>query len=100
MYEVHWHSLDGSFSHCSVSPITVIREGVLPGCTGVSITVKDVKGRRFQGSPQYYYVTEDAAWEAIKNKLASSIEDDEKELEKLQLNLSVKRDYLAKLLPK
>lgn len=87
MYEVNWHYTNDVFSHCSVTPIKVIRESVLPGCTGVSITAKDSNGRKFQGSPDNYYATEEAAWAAAKAELAESIEADEKQLAKLQEQL-------------
>lgn len=99
MYEVNWHYTNDVFSHCSVTPIKVIRESVLPGCTGVSITAKDSNGRKFQGSPDNYYATEEAAWAAAKAELAESIEADEKQLAKLQEQLFAQHEYLAKLTP-
>ena len=76
MYEINWHYKDSGqnqFSHCTVKPITVIRESVLPGCTAVSITAKDSKGRTFQGSPEDYFETEAAAWEEVKQDLLATI---------------------------
>lgn len=99
MYEVNWHHANDKFSHCTVTPITVIREGVLPGCTGISITAKDSSGRKFQGSPDNYYSTEEAAWEAVKAELAEGIEAHEKQLSELQVKLATLREYLAKLTP-
>lgn len=55
MYEINWHYKDNEqtqFSHCTVTPITIVREGVLPGCSAVSITAKGSDGRTFQGSPR------------------------------------------------
>lgn len=97
MYKVNWHSINDVFSHCTVTPITVLREGVLPGCTGVSITAKDSQGNKFQGSPDNYYTTEEAAWAAVKVELAESVESHEKQLAELQVQLTAQREYLAKL---
>lgn len=99
MYEVNWHSVRNVFSHCTITPITVLREGVLPGCTGVSITAKDSRGNKFQGSPDNYYATEEAAWAAVRVELAESVEAHEKQLAELQAQLSAQREYLAKLTP-
>ena len=98
IYEVNWHYVNDVFSHCTVTPITVIREGVLPGCTGISITAKDSKGHKFLGSPENYYVSEEAAWEAAMVELAKSVEAHEKRLAELQEQLDALRDYLAKSL--
>lgn len=43
MYEINWYYKDNEqtkFSHCTVTPIEVLREGILPGCSAVSITAK------------------------------------------------------------
>jgi hypothetical protein len=72
MYDVNWHYTNDVFSHCSVTPIKVIRESVLPGCTGVSITAKDSNGRKFQGSPDNYYATEEAAWAVVARRKTMS----------------------------
>lgn len=76
MYEINWHYKDSDqnqFSHCTVTPITVIREGILPGCTAVSITAKGSDGRTFQGSPKDYFETEAAAWEEVKQDILDTI---------------------------
>ena len=72
LYEVHWHSINDEFTHCSITPLTVIREGVLPGCSGVSITAKDASGRVFLGSPRDYFHSEEEAWKAVVEDLESS----------------------------
>ena len=97
MYEADWHAENNVFSHCTVTPITVIREGVLPGCTGVSITAKDSRGHTFLGTPDNYHVTEAAAWAAVKVELEESIEAHEKQLAETQKQLNAQRNYLAKL---
>jgi hypothetical protein len=95
MYEINWHSVGEIFSHCTVTPITVIREGVLPGCMGVSITAIASDGHKFIGSPQNYYHTEEAAWAAAKEELAKSIEAHEKELTETHAQLTAQREFLA-----
>lgn len=97
MYEVNWHSINDVFSHCTVTPITVIREGVLPGCTGISIAAKGSDGRTFQGSPESYYASEEAAWSAVKAELAASITAHEKQLAEVQTQLDAQREFLAKV---
>ena len=99
MYEVNWHHTNDKFSHCSVIPITVIREGVLPGCTGVSITANDSRGNKFQGSPDNYYNTEAEAWASVKKDLAESVTSYEKQISSMARELATMREYLAKLTP-
>ena len=87
MYEINWHYKDREqtqFSHCTVTPIEVLREGILPGCSGVSITAKDSAGRTFQGSPRDYFETEAAAWAQVKQDLLDTIESNDKEVAKLK----------------
>ena len=80
LWEINWHYLDEEqeqFSHCTVTPIDVLREGVLPGCSGVSITAKDSTGHTFQGVPRDYFETEAAAWNNVRQDLAETIEANE-----------------------
>ena len=87
LYEINWHYKDDEqtvFSHCTVTPITVLREGILPGCSAVSITAKDSTGRTFQGSPRDYFETEAAAWVQAKQDLLGTIENNDKEVEALK----------------
>lgn len=77
MYEINWHYKDSEqtqFSHYTVTPITILREGILPGCTAVSITAKDTNGRTFQGSPRDYFETEAQAWAHAKQDLIDTIQ--------------------------
>lgn len=97
MYEVNWHAVNDVFSHCTVTPIKVTREGVLPGCTRVSITAKDSKGNKFQGSPEDYYATEEEAWAAVKRELTESVERCEKQLVEMQTQLRSLRSYLVSI---
>ena len=97
MYEVNWYYTNDVFSHCSVTPIKVIRESVLPGCTGVSITAKDSNGRNFQGSPDEYYATEEAAWAEVKAAMSETIRANESSIAKLVNETNALREYLTKL---
>ena len=86
MYEINWHYKDSEqtqFSHCTVTPIAIIREGILPGCTAVSITAKDTNGRTFQGSPRDYFETEAAAWAQARRDLIETIENNDNKVEEL-----------------
>lgn len=78
-YEINWYSVDDVFSHCTVTPITVIREGILPGCTGISITATGSDGRRFQGAPDRYFKTEAEAWTKVKSDLEQAIKENAKQ---------------------
>lgn len=80
LYEINWHYLDEEqehFSHCTVTPIEVLREGVLPGCSAVSITAKGSDGRTFQSSPRDYFESETAAWANVRRGLTETIEANE-----------------------
>ena len=76
MYEVNWHSIGDKFSHCTVTAITVTREGILPGSTGVTITATDHDGREFRGSPGDYHNTEAEAWAEVKAVISETIKGD------------------------
>lgn len=86
LYEINWHYTDKEqtkFSHCTVAPIEVLREGILPGCSAVSITAKDSEGRTFQGSPRDYFESEAAAWAQVKQDLIVTIQNNDEEVEQL-----------------
>ena len=86
LYEINWHYTDKEqtkFSHCTVTPIEVLREGILPGCSAVSITAKDSEGRTFQGSPRDYFESEEAAWAQVKQDLIVTIQNNDEEVEQL-----------------
>lgn len=74
LYEVNWHYDDNdTLVRVSVSPIRVLREGILPGCSAVSITAVGSDGRQFQGCPRDYFETEDAAWAQAKEELQETL---------------------------
>lgn len=97
LYEVHWNSINDEFTHCSVTPITVIREGVLPGCSGVSITAKDASGQVFQGSPRDYFHSEEEAWKAVVEDLENSRSSLTKTAAKIAQELEHLDRYLGSL---
>ena len=79
MYEVNWHwknnGINEIFEKCTVSKITVTREGILPGYCNVTIDGVDSDGQRFQGFPENYFDTEELAWERIKKDVNDSIDN-------------------------
>lgn len=83
MYEVNWHYKNDVFSHCTVTPITVIREGVLPGCEGESITAIGADGRKFLGTAKEYFNTEVEAWGSVRLELLQAISARDREIEEL-----------------
>ncbi len=99
MYDVNWHYIDifnnSGFTHCSVTPIKVIREDVLPGCSAVSITAIGHEGRRFHGCPEYYFNTEREAWDDVKQCLQHTIEQLEKEITEKQHNVDNMKKFLS-----
>ena len=97
LYEVHWHSINDEFTSCSVTPLTVIREGVLPGCSGVSITAKDASGRVFLGSPRDYFHSEEEAWKTVVEDLESSRSRLTKTVAKIARELEHLDRYLGSL---
>ena len=96
-YEINWHSSGDVFSRCTVTPITVIREGVLPGCSGVSITAISSDGHKFQGSPGDYFNTESEAWESVKKDLVEEIRGSEAQIKQQQRQLGAMINFLEKL---
>ena len=100
MYEINWHYKDSDqnqFSHCTVTPIEVLREGVLPGCSAVSITAKGSDGRTFQGSPRDYFESEAAAWAQVKKYLLDTIDNNAEEVERLKDETHRLFSFLIKL---
>lgn len=87
MYELNRHYNNNVFSHFSVSPITIIYEGVLPGCSAITITAIDSKGRQFIGSKENYYLSEGEAYMAARNELTEEINDIKEQLKELQKQL-------------
>ena len=96
-YEINWHSSGDVFSRCTVTPITVIREGVLPGCSGVSITAISSDGHKFQGSPENYFNTEAEAWRSVKKDLVEGIRGREAQIKAQQKHLSAMIKFLEEM---
>lgn len=97
LYEVNWHHVEDIFSHVTVTAITVTREGILPGCSGVSIDAVDSQGRRFTGDSRDYYASEEEAWEAVKQDLLVTVETNEITLVRLTKENQKIREFLATL---
>ena len=100
LYEINWYYTENEqtkFSHCTVTPITVVREGILPGCSAVSITAKGSDGRTFQGSPRDYFVSEATAWAQAKQDLIDTIQHNDEEVERLKDETHRLFSFLIKL---
>jgi hypothetical protein len=97
MWEINWHSIDNIFDSCTVTPITITREGILPGCSLPSITAKDHKGYSFHGSISDYYPSEKAAWVEVAKFLGEEIQDTVKQIVDLEDDLRQMRDYLGRV---
>ena len=100
LYEINWHYKDDEqtkFSHCTVTPIEVLREGILPGCSAVSITAKGSDGRTFQGSPRGYFESEAAAWDRVRKGLAATADDNEAYIADLKAEVLAIRTFLGTL---
>ena len=94
LYEVHWHHSDDTLVRISVTPIKVLREGILPGCSAVSITAVDSNGHQFQGCPQDYFETEEAAWKQAKIELQETIASEEHDIREAQRRIEGLRNVL------
>ena len=100
MYEINWHYKDNEqtqFSHCTVTPITVVREGILPGCSAPSITAKAADGHTFLGSARDYFESEAAAWAQAKQDLIDTIQHNDEEVERLKDETHRLFSFLIKL---
>ena len=100
MYEINWHYKDSEqtqFSHCTVTPITVVREGILPGCSAPSITAKAADGHTFLGSARDYFESEAAAWAQAKQDLIDTIQHNDEEVERLKDETHRLFSFLIKL---
>ena len=95
MYEIEW--VDGIDFCVEVHPIKVIREGILPDCSTVSITAIDKTGQRFQGNPDNYFATEADAWEDVKRELKNSIKNTQERISELQVELKKYQTYYEKI---
>lgn len=88
LYRINQHESHGILSHYTVTPIRVVRRGILPGCTSESITAIDTTdGHKFQGNPDNYYVTEVAAWDAIRSELIDAVAHREQKIKDMQAEL-------------
>lgn len=96
MYETNWHNTgEGVFIKHTVTPITVLRHGVLPGCSAPSITATDSRGNTFHGSIDNYFETEQAAHAAVKQDLIATLLALEQELKEAQCKANAIKAYLT-----
>lgn len=56
-----------------VKPITVTREGILPGCSLPSIDFRRHDGARCLGSKDNFFASPEAAWKRIRKDLSEGI---------------------------
>ena len=94
MYEVNYHLSGDIFSHCTVSSIVVLWEGIKPGCSLPTISAIDSDGHKFSGDPNDYYVTEEQAWQAARSEISEAIKSRGKEKEKLTLEIKAMEKFL------
>ena len=94
LYEVNWHYDNDTLTRISVSPIKVLREGILPGCSAVSITAVGSDGRQFQGCPRDYFETEDAAWAQTRKELQETLASAEQDVDEAQRRIEGLRSVL------
>ena len=86
MYKINWHYKDDEqtkFSHCTVTPIIIIREGILPGGTAAS--------------PRNYFETEALAWGCVRKGLAATADDTEAYIADLKAEVLAIRAFLDAL---
>lgn len=84
LYEVEWINTPDRLE-IKVWHIKVVREGILPGCSAISITAIDKNGQKFQGNPGNYFKTEQEALETTKEDLVQSLinlGEDEKQIKR------------------
>ena len=94
LYEMNWHYNNDLLVCISVTPIKVLRDGILPGCSAVSITAVDKDGRQFQGCPQNYFETEEAAWKQATIELQETIASEERDVCEAQRRIEGLRNVL------
>ena len=95
LYEANWHYSNDTLVRISVSPIKVLREGILPGCSAVSITAVDKDGHQFQGCPQDYFETEEAAWKQATIELQEAIASEQRGICEAQRRIEGLRSVLS-----
>ena len=85
MYEISYieNTKDNSL-RIAITPIKVIRRGILPGCSKETITAIDSRGEKFTGNPNDYFSSEKEAFNYAMKEAKESI----KNLEEQKRNLS------------
>lgn len=98
MFEMTFVRRNEILTGIEVNPITVIREGILPGCSAPTITAKDKDGNQFYGNPDDYFDTEQQAWNAAIELLNARVNSCENELIKLQNQFENDKKLLTMLM--
>lgn len=100
LFEVRWREDNaGKLTACDILPITVLREGILPGCTAVSITFRDSEGRIARGTPGDYFPTREVALAATAEELQQTITSLEDEAAELTADADRIGDVIKSLVP-
>jgi hypothetical protein len=97
LYEVNWHSKNDKFTHITVTPITVLWEGIREGCSAPSITANDASNNTFFGSADNFFESEVEAWAHAKQDLAATLSANEQVIRELEAENVTIRDYLSTL---
>ncbi|AMD43446.1 hypothetical protein ZC03_069 [Pseudomonas phage ZC03] len=95
LYEVNWHYNNDLLIGISVTPIKVLREGILPGCSAVSISAVDKDGHQFLGNPEDYFETEEAAWKQATVDLQETIASEQQAIDEAQKRIESFRNVLS-----
>jgi len=76
MYEISYieNTKDNSL-RIEITQIKVIRRGIVPGCSKETITAIDLKGEKFWGDPNNYFVSEKEALNYALKEAKESIKD-------------------------
>ncbi len=92
-----YYNNNGTLKRCSVEPITVVREGCLPGCVKPSITAIATDGEEFVSSKENYYETETEAWAQVKKEVEELLADAKRDVKDLAEEVRTLEGYLKTL---
>lgn len=91
MYEINWHHVDDKFSHCTITPITLLADN------GKVIVAMDINGYKFQGTKKNYFNTKKQAEEQIKQYIKQAIDQAEIDIAKAKADLEHLKQYISSL---
>ncbi len=81
----------------TVTPIRVIRRGILPGCKTETITAVDENGNKFQGDPKNFFTTSSKAWRRVNYNLLTDIVSAEFQIERFEDEVKKLKNVLKNL---